>query len=199
MTGVDISPVALAEARRTAAIAGVDVTFVESALDGVLDVLPASSFDLVYTGIGAIVWLPDIDQWARVVAGLLRPGGRLFLREGHPVLGALADPGPNGALALEHPYFQRVEPTVWESSGTYVGTDVTFRATRSEEWNHGVGEVVTALLDHGLRITALVEHDSVPWDALPGCMEPVGGGEFRLRDRPERLPHSYTVAATKDA
>ena len=65
------------------------------------------------------------------------------------------------------------------------------------EWNHGLGEVVTALLDHGLELTMLVEHDTVPWDALPGYMDEIGDGECRLRDRPERLPHSYTVAAVK--
>ena len=80
-------------------------------------------------------------------------------------------------------------------SGTYVETDHVFSSTTTHEWNHGLGEIVTALLDQGLRLTMLVEHDSVPWDALPGQMEPVGGGEMRLVDRPERLPHSYTLQA----
>jgi hypothetical protein len=65
------------------------------------------------------------------------------------------------------------------------------------EWNHGIGAIVTALLDHGLTLTTLVEHDSVPWDALPGYMDALPGGEWRLRDRPERLPHTFTIAATK--
>ena len=55
-----------------------------------------------------------------------------------------------------------------------------------------------ALLVAGLRLTRLDEHDSVPWDALPGMMDAVPGGEFRLRDRPERLPHTYTLQAVKD-
>ena len=44
----------------------------------------------------------------------------------------------------------------------------------------------------------LVEHDSVPWQALPGQMDEIGGGEWRVRDRPERLPHTYTLQAVKD-
>ena len=64
-------------------------------------------------------------------------------------------------------------------------------------WNHGLGEIVTALLDAGLQITGLTEHDSVPWEALPGKMECIGGGEWRLADRPWRLPHSYTLQAVK--
>jgi hypothetical protein len=58
--------------------------------------------------------------------------------------------------------------------------------------------VVSALLRHGLRITGLAEHDSVPWDALPGRMEKLESGEFRLTDRPWRLAHSYTLQAVKE-
>ncbi len=60
----------------------------------------AGRFDLVYTGIGALCWLPDVQRWAGVVAALLRPGGRLFMREGHPVLWAIDDPRPDSLLVL---------------------------------------------------------------------------------------------------
>jgi SAM-dependent methyltransferase len=197
MTGLDFSGPALVEARQLAAATGADIEFVQSEVYAAPDVLPGAAFDLVYTGIGAIIWLPDIDRWAGVVAGLLAPGGRLFMREGHPVLYATPDPLPDGLLTLEHPYFETGKPTEWDADATYVSTDVSFAHTRSVEWNHGLGETVTALLDHGLTITALVEHDSIPWNALPGHMDEIGGGEWRLRDRPERLPHSFTVAAVK--
>ena len=71
------------------------------------------------------------------------------------------------------------------------------RTTLTHEWNHGLGEIVAALLDAGMELTGLVEHTSVPWEALPGQMEDIGGGEWRLDDRPERLPHSYTLQAVK--
>src|SRR4051794_13494408 len=104
MTGLDFSPASLAQARRLAAAAGPPVDYVESDVYGAADALGAGAFDLVYTGVGALCWLPDIDRWARTVAALLHPGGRLFLREGHPVLWAVADPRPDGLLVLEHPY-----------------------------------------------------------------------------------------------
>ena len=162
-----------------------------------VEVLAPGRFDLVYTGIGALCWLPDIRRWASVVAGLLRPGGRLFLREGHPVLWALADPRPDHLLTLEFPYFQRDDPTVWDEAGTYVETDVAFTQNRTHSWNHGLGEVVTALLEQGMEPTALVEHDSVPWEALPGQMEQLPNREWRVTDRPWRLPHTYTLQAVK--
>ncbi len=130
------------------------------------------------------------------MARLLKPGGRLFLREGHPVLWSLADPREDGLLTIEYPYVERAEPTIWDEPGTYVETDHEFANTRSVEWNHGLGEVVSALLEVGMRLTGLVEHDSVPWDALPGMMDALPNGEFRLSDRPWRLPHTYTLQAT---
>ena len=37
----------------------------------------------------------------------------------------------------------------------------------------------------------------MPWEALPGQMELLDDGEWRLADRPARLPHSYTLQAVK--
>jgi SAM-dependent methyltransferase len=199
MTGVDFSPASLAEARRLAERAGPPVEYVESDVYAAADKLGRGGFDLVFTGVGALCWLPDVRRWARVVADLLRPGGRLFLREGHPVLWSLADPRPDGLLTLEYPYFERAEPTVWNEGGTYVETDAEFVHTTTHEWNHGLGEIVTALIDAGMAVTGLVEHDTVPWEALPGQMTRAGNGEWQLTERPERLPHSYTLQAVRTA
>jgi SAM-dependent methyltransferase len=159
-------------------------------------VLPAGAFDLVFTGIGALCWLPDVRRWAQVVAALLRPGGRLFLREGHPMLWALDDEHTDGLL-VDYPYFEHAEPLVLDSPDSYVATDTAFTHTANHSWNHGLGEVVTALLEAGLTLTQLVEHDSVPWPALPGQMVRLDDGEWQLTDRPERLAHSYTLQAVK--
>ena len=197
MTGLDFSAAALVEARRLAEATGADVDFVEAEVYDAAEVLDRGRFDLVFTGIGALCWLPDIHRWARLVADLLRPGGRLFIREGHPMLWALDEPRDDGVIALEHPYFELPEPLEWDEPGTYVATDVEFTHTRTHEWNHGLGEVFTALTSAGMEVTGLVEHDSVPWEALPGQMSNVGGGEWRLTDRPWRLAHTYTLRATK--
>jgi SAM-dependent methyltransferase len=198
MTGLDFSPAAVAQAQALSDELGAGVDFVESDVYDAVQALPRGGFDLVFTGIGALCWLPSVRRWAEVVAELLRPGGRLFLREGHPVLWALADPmSEDGRLELQFPYFETEEPMVWDDGSTYVETDHVFEHTVTHEWNHGLGEVVTALLDHGLRLETLVEHDSVPWEAFPGQMDVLPNGEYRLRERPERLPHSYTLVATK--
>jgi SAM-dependent methyltransferase len=197
MTGLDFSAPALEQGRRLAEAVGVEIEFVESDLYGAPGALGRERFDLVYTGVGALCWLPDIRRWAEVVASLLRPGGRLFMREGHPVLWVLAEPRADGLIVLEYPYFEQPEPMIWDEGGTYVETDHVFTQTVTHEWNHGLGEIVSAVLDAGLELTALEEHDSVPWNALPGQMTEIGGGEFRLSERPERLPHTYTLQARR--
>ena len=197
MTGLDFSNASLTQARRIAGLAGADVRFVQAEVYDALTVLEPASFDLVYTGIGALGWLPDIARWAAVVAGLLRPGGRLFIREGHPMLWALEDSRPDGLLVVEYPYFEREEPMVFDEGGTYVETDAVFTHNRTHEWNHGLGEIMTALMTAGVDLTGFAEHDSVPWEALPGQMERIGGGEWRLADRPWRLPHTYTLQAVR--
>ena len=197
MTGLDFSPAAVAQATALSEELGAGVDFVAADVYAAAEVLPQGEFDLVFTGIGALNWLPSVSRWAEVVRKLLKPGGRLFIREGHPVLWALADPLPDGRLELEYPYVEREEPLIWDEAGTYVETDVEFQHNKTLEWNHGLGEVMTALLEQGLVITTFVEHDSVPWDPFPGFTEELPGGEHRIMDRPWRLPHSYTISATR--
>ncbi|WEO78279.1 class I SAM-dependent methyltransferase [Cryobacterium sp. SO2] len=196
VTGLDFSPVALAEARTLVAETGDDVDFVESDVYAALSVLEPGSFDLVYTGIGALCWLPSIDRWAAVVAGLLAPGGRLHLREGHPILWSM-DERLGDDLHLRFPYFEQEAPLEWDDDSTYVPTHRPMTATKTYEWNHGLGEIVTALLGAGLTLTMLVEHDSVPWEALPGQMVERAGGEFALDTLAGVAPLSYTIQAMK--
>jgi SAM-dependent methyltransferase len=201
MTGLDFSAPAVEAATALAARTGADARFVTSDVYAATEVLEPGSFDLVYTGVGALPWLPSVRRWAQVAAALLRPGGRLFIREGHPALQAFEV--RDGRLSLEYPYFEQPEPMVWDEDITYVQTDARMAHTVTHQWSHGIGETVTALLDADLRITGLTEHDTIPWNALPDLMEPVtprpmAGSEWRLADNPQRLPHSFTLQAVRD-
>lgn len=130
MTGVDLSGESLAHARDLARAHAADIDYVQADVYSAPEALAGRQFDLVYTGVGALCWLPDIVGWAQVVAQLLRPGGRLFVRDGHPVLNSLVGltvrdhhpdrdqqpwiSGPGEAApALEFPYWERRDPMVW--------------------------------------------------------------------------------------
>lgn len=202
VVGLDLSGASLEVARRLVEEAGADIPFVEADVYSAPDALAEHApFDLVYTGIGAIGWLPSIDRWAETVAALLRPGGRLFIREGHPVVWALDDPRPDELIVLAYPYFETEEGTVWDEPSTYAGAadgdEATIAHSVTHEWNHGLGEIITALLSHGFEITGLVEHRSIPYRPLGDQMEPDPdvAGEYRLREGRDRLPLTYTLQA----
>lgn len=196
MTGLDFSSASIAQARLLAQRSAAVVDFVESDVYAAVNVLPRAAFDLAYTGIGALCWLPHIGRWAAAVAALLKPGGRLFIREGHPVLWSI-DQARQDALVIDYPYFECAAPMVFTEDTTYVSTDARLQSATTHQWNHGLGEIVTALLAHGLHITGLEEHDCVPWDALPGQMCKADDGEWRLVRGRERLPLSYTLQAVR--
>ena len=199
MTGLDFSAPAIEAARKLASETGADATFVQAELYAVYDFIFDWGYYVIYTGIGALGWLPDIRRWADVVGAVLRPGGRLFIREGHPMLWTLDDEREDDLLVVKYPYFEQTEPMIFDQGGTYVETNAVFEHNLTHEWNHGLGEIITALFEAGLAITAFTEHDSIPWVALPGKMEPIDGGEYRLTSNPARLPHSYTLQAVKQS
>ncbi len=62
VTGLDFSAPALAAALELADTVGRNIDFVESGLYGAVEALGVAQFDLVYTGIGALCWLPDVRR-----------------------------------------------------------------------------------------------------------------------------------------
>lgn len=194
VTGVDFSPLAVAAARQLSTDSGAPGRFVQAELYDAPRVLD-EQFDVVYTGVGALCWLPDIRGWARVAAHFLAPGGTLYLREAHPVLWALGDERDDDLLVLHNPYFETAEPLRSVMPHTYTDGDAELTNQVTYEWNHGLGEVVQALLDAGLTLTSLHEHREVEWQALPFMVEGEGG-RWRLPDRAARLPLMYSLTAT---
>ena len=196
MTGLDFSPESLAQGRALAEGTGAAIHFVEGDVYAAPSLLGYHQFDLVYTGVGALCWLPSVSQWAQVVADLLKPGGRLFIREGHPMLWAIDETRTEG-IVVDYAYFETEAPIVDDDDTTYVETDQRFEQNVTHAWNHGLGETISALLAVGLEVTGFVEHDSVPWEAIPGSMKKDDAGEWRLAERPERLACTFTLQAVK--
>ncbi|BAN00421.1 class I SAM-dependent methyltransferase [Ilumatobacter coccineus] len=201
VVGLDQSEASLDAARELFASVDTPGTFVESNVYDAVDALGGEQFDLVYTGVGALNWLPDIARWGEVCAALVKPGGRFHLRECHPIAYALDDTmsadETDAGLRLKYPYFETVEPLTFDEADTYVDTaGEQLTNTRSHEWNHGIGEVFTALTSAGLTVTTLEEHRRLDWRMLPNQIE--RDELFFLPDHQiDRCPMMYTMAATK--
>ena len=196
VTGLDFSEPAIEAARHLAVRAGLDdrADFVCAPVAEAVQALGGRTFDIVYVSLGALCWLPSVDEWAGQVAGLLRPGGRLFLHETHPVSWALADDD----LTMTHPYFEEAAPYRDTQSGSYADADATEAMPGDDAftWNHGIGQVVGALVAHGLRIDRLDEHDWTSFQRFPWLVE-MPEDEFVTPEGRLRLPLSYTLVATK--
>ncbi len=197
ITGLDFSPPAIAAARDLAARCGIDARFVEGNVYDAVELL-GETYDVVYTGIGAINWLPDLTLWAQNVAGLLEPGGRFHITEGHPMAMIFSEEATREDMKIEFPYFDGSPPMRWEDSQTYGGPgEVT--SPESYEWAHNLAAVVQSLIDAGLVIDRFEEFKELAWSFLP-WMEPVTGrdGWVRFPEPLDRsIPLLYTIQAHK--
>lgn len=199
--GVDFSSASIRIARQLASEAGHEIRYVES------DVMQAAAavgqqVDVVYTSIGTICWLPDLDAWAQNIAALLRPGGVFYFRDSHPMLHTLDDMG-EAPFTVRTRYFANGCTQTFENTATYTdGDQSAIRHTRNYEWPHPISETIQALLDAGLRLRFIDEGHSLEWQALPEMVRAHHedqGATFVLPPPWDvRIPLTFTLIASKD-
>ncbi|GAA2463103.1 class I SAM-dependent methyltransferase [Agromyces soli] len=180
VVGIDFSQPAVEEARRMADELGLAerARFIEANVYDARHMLPEpESFDLVFTTWGTIGWLPDVAEWARIVAWYLKPGGRLYFADGHPAAYMLdGDDGPDGLPSLRYAY-EGGEPDVVDSGEDYADPEARLQHTRTWEWMHPLSEVLSGLRDAGLTVEEFAELYQVPWRIFPATV-PQGHGLY---------------------
>jgi SAM-dependent methyltransferase len=191
VTGLDFSAPALETARSLARDIGAhDARFVESDVYNAQAALAGRVFDIVYTGLGALCWLPDLDRWARTVAALLAPGGFLYLAEFHPFADIFSDDGRR----VEFDYFD-TEPRVWDEDVTYTDGTAHLESSVTVDFPHTLADVVNAVASAGLRLESLHEHDYTLFARFTDLEE--ADGKYRLPAGRPRLPLIYSLRASK--
>lgn len=185
-TGVDLSDVAVAEARKLNQDLGLDAQF---ECCNVYD-YRGEGFDMVFSSYGTISWLPDLDAWAQVIFRALKPGGRFVFAEFHPVVWMFND----AFDAVDYAYFNR-GALVEQESGTYAerGADLKLDYVN---WNHGMAEVIQSLLDAGLVLRHISEYDYSPWPCFSGIREDEPGC-FRMAHLAGKIPMVYALVAER--
>ena len=198
VTGADFSEEGVATARSLAAELDIPAAFVVANLYDLPDVLDGQ-FDIVYTSGGVLEWLPDIAGWARVAAHFVKPGGFFYLTEIHPVANAFENEGVEpGELRLAYPYWSHAEPLRFEVKGSYADRDASTEGLVEYGWDHSLGEIVSALIDAGLRIDFLHEFDFVLWSL--DYLVQRDDGRWRLPPGTKgELPLFFSLKATKPA
>jgi 2-polyprenyl-3-methyl-5-hydroxy-6-metoxy-1,4-benzoquinol methylase len=156
VVGLDFSQPAIDSARTLAADIGLAdrSEFVQADVFDAVEALGGRTFDVVYTGIGALSWLPDIDKWAAVAATLTKPGGVLYVVEIHPFLWSFAD---TDEPELRYPYFGEVKST--DAYGSYTDRSLDTKHNVVYERNWSMGPVLTAAINAGFVIELVGEHE----------------------------------------
>jgi SAM-dependent methyltransferase len=192
VTGVDFSEESIETARRLAQETGIKADFICSDVYSLPEILK-DEFDIVFTSYGVLAWLPDLEKWAEIIAGYLKPGGFFYIAEGHPFLCVFNDSRHTKELEISGSYFHRPEPMKWESEGDYAEPDAV--PTRpSYEWNHSLADVVNSLIKAGLKIEFLHEFPYICWKQFP-FMQKDKDGWWRLEG--DNIPLTFSLKATK--
>lgn len=203
VTGLDLSGASVEYASQIAQRAGFDIRYVQANVFDAVEALGAHTdetrFDLVYTGIGALGWLPELNEWAHTVAALLRPGGRFFIREDHPASMMLADEISEAGLLIGYDYFNTGVLTEEEES-TY--SDASEEAPkishrRNHWWNHSLEAIISSLIRAGLQIESFEEYDYAMWPRFGEATVKLAPGQYGLPEGMHRIPLTFTLSARK--
>lgn len=191
VTGVDFSDSAIAHAQAIAAQLHSKAAFVQSDLYSLPSCLD-KKFDVVFSSYGTIGWLPDIQKWAHIVSTYLKPGGTFYFVEFHPAVWMF----DNDFNHISYSWFNG-EPIIEEEEGSYADREANIQR-KSVSWNHGLGEVVQAVIDHGMEIQILREYDFSPYNCLNGMRESALG-RFIIEKFGNKMPLVYALVARKKA
>ena len=148
------------------------------------------TFDIVYTSYGVIGWLPDLKPWGQMIAEKLKKGGTFYMVEFHPIVWMFDY--LDDKLNMRYGYMQD-EVIYEEYEGTYADQGSKM-ITKEYGWNHGLSEVINALIEAGLQIEYLNEHDESPYNVLPELVE-TKSGNYVTKDK--LYPLIFEIKATK--
>ncbi len=149
-------------------------------------------FDIVYTSIGVLCWLQDIEGWAKIISHFLKSGGTFLLYESHPLMWVFDDEAED--IKIKYSYWHQHDPLTWDDDGTYANKEAKVENKKSYEWQHSVGDIVNSLIKAGLVIQEIGEYPDIWWQYLP-MAEAVGDGSYKIPG--DKLPQMWSVKAGK--
>jgi SAM-dependent methyltransferase len=189
-TGVDISEEGIKLAQQLTNELQLDARFV---CCNVLDTSQhiSATFDIVFSSYGTIGWLPDLRPWAQMIAERLKSGGIFYMVEFHPI--AWMFDYTVSPPQMKYGYHQK-EAIYEEYEGTYAEDGGPKMTSKEYGWNHSLGEVINALIEAGLEIEYLNEHNASPYDVFPDLAKN-SDGMFELKEK--LYPLLFEVKARK--
>lgn len=148
-----------------------------------------NQFDLVFTSYGTVIWLPDLDLWAKQIAKALKPNGHFIFADFHPFVWMMDDEMEH----VQYPY-SSTQAIDLEESSSYASED-TVMSTRNITWNHGLSDVFNALKAHHLKVTHFKEYLNAPYPFLSSCIKIENN--YQIQGKEGILPLMYTMKAIR--
>lgn len=192
VTAADFSPRAIALAESLSSELQIPARFICCDIYDLPSRL-TEQFDVVFASYGVLTWLPDLHQWMRNAAGFVKPGGFLYLSDGHPFTWVFDD--DNIDAGLRYPYFHR-GASAWTEQGSYADRSASLETTTCYQWQHTLGEIVSEVCDSGLRLEYLHEFGHGFFEAYPS-MKKGEDGFWHHPDGDDKLPMVFSLKAWK--
>ena len=189
VTGVDLSDNAIAKAKELSTLATVPAKFICCNIYDLSEHL-SYQFDIVFSSYGTIMWFPDLDKWAELIARYLKPGGKFIFAEFHPVIWMF----DNDFAGIAYKY-DKGDPIIETETGTYADKNAAI-TIETITWNHGLAEVLQNLVNNGLEITSFREYDYSPYNCFQHTIE-FEPGKFRIKHLADKIPMVYSLQAVK--
>lgn len=206
VTGVDISDEAIGFARRLSRDSRIPASFIRADIYDYFE-NASEGYHVVFSSYGVLCWLSDLAAWGRGVADCLRPGGRFVLVDFHPALMMF-----DGEWQLKRDYMGGA-PCEYESG---VGDYVALTGAAAEidrllpgirdfrnpypgvEFQWGIAETASALLNAGLSLSHLAEYNYCNGFKPMSDMVDLGGRRYAMPDHlPRNLPLMFSLIAER--
>ncbi|BAY47229.1 putative methyltransferase [Scytonema sp. HK-05] len=208
-TGVDISDEAIAFAQKLSEESGIPASFYRADVFDWLEetAKQGKQFDIAFSSYGAVCWISNLNVWAKGIAGVLKSGGRFVLIEFHPVAMMF-----DKDFSHKFSYLSEGKHLTWEDGiSDYVAESGTSLAPwgyetgienfrnphRSHEFQWGIGDIVTALLQAGLTLEVLKEYPYANGCKLFERMREAPGRRMFPPEDVPNLPLMYGIVARK--
>jgi SAM-dependent methyltransferase len=193
VTGVDFSSKAISLAKNLSRDLQIPARFIQCNIYDLPSHLE-DQFDIVFASYGVLTWLPDLSRWMQIAASYVKPGGFLYLLDGHPITWIFDEKSDNWELC--YPYFQQ-EAMICEEEGSYADRTASIQSHTCYQWQHTLGEIVTSACNNGLRIEYLHEFGYSEFQAHPSLIQQENG-TWHHPDGDTRIPMLFSLKAWKN-
>ena len=188
VTGIDLSPVAISEAKKLAKELKLEADFLCANVYELTGHLKAT-YDIVFTSYGVIGWLPSLEEWAETICAFLKPGGIFYIVEFHPFVWMFDEQ----LQEITHSYFN--EGVIADQIiGSYADRTADIRMMEYG-WNHSLSDIYTFLTAVGLEVAFLHEFPYSTWNCFSDMKE-IATNQWVNRKWGSKVPYLFSMKAS---